>query len=46
MKLTREDIQFINHFLINRGIKYIDVRVELIDHLSSDFEENSNYWLL
>jgi hypothetical protein len=46
MKLTKVDIQFIDHFLINKGIKYMDVRVELIDHLSSDYEENSNYGLL
>jgi hypothetical protein len=41
MKLTKEDIQFIDKFLFDKGIKFIDVRTELIDHLASDYEEHS-----
>ena len=46
MKLTKENIQFIDNYLKKRGVKYLDVRVELIDHLSTEFEDNSNYALL
>lgn len=45
-KLTKQDIQFIDSYLKKRGIKYLDVRVELIDHLSTDFEEYSKVVLL
>ena len=45
-KLTKENIQFIDSYLKKKGVKYLDVRVELIDHLSTAFEENSNYGLL
>lgn len=41
MKLTKQDIKVIDEFLINKGIKFIDVRTELIDHLATDFEESS-----
>ncbi|WP_282030254.1 hypothetical protein [Winogradskyella eximia] len=41
MKLAKEDIQFIDKFLFDKGIKHIDVRTELIDHLASDYEEHS-----
>lgn len=46
MKLTQEDIKFIDDFLILKRVKYLDVRVELLDHLSTDFEENSEFALL
>lgn len=45
-KLTKQNIQFIDSYLKKRGIKYLDVRVELIDHLSTDFEEYSKVVLL
>jgi len=41
MKLAKEDIQFIDKFLFDKGIKHIDVRTELIDHLASNYEESS-----
>jgi len=43
MKLTKEDIKFIDDFLINKKIKHLDIRVELIDHLATEFEERSAY---
>lgn len=46
MKLTKDEIQMIDSFLVGQNIKYLDVRSELIDHLATDFEENSNYVLL
>lgn len=46
MKISKQNIQFIDSYLKKRGIKYLDVRVELIDHLSTDFEEYSKVVLL
>lgn len=39
MKLTRENIDQINDVLIKDIIHYIDLRIEIIDHLSSELEE-------
>jgi hypothetical protein len=36
MELTREEIQFIDHRLENEGIKYWDIRIEMLDHVVSD----------
>ncbi|MEQ3663673.1 MULTISPECIES: hypothetical protein [unclassified Olleya] len=41
MKLSKENIQFIDNYLIRLKIKYVDVRLELIDHLASDFEASN-----
>lgn len=38
MKLTKEDVQFIDNYLKKGGIKYWDVRLEMVDHLVSDIE--------
>ncbi|BAO75598.1 hypothetical protein [Winogradskyella sp. PG-2] len=46
MKLKKRDIKLIDNFLEQKGIKYLDVRSELLDHLASEFEEKSNYSLL
>jgi hypothetical protein len=46
MKLTKEDIKLIDDFLIRNKVKFIDVRLELIDHLASEYEQESNYSLL
>jgi len=43
MRLTKEDISNIDRYLIKKGIKYIDVRYELIDHLVSEYESMKNY---
>ena len=45
-KLTKENIQFIDKYLVKRGVKYLDVRVELIDHLASEYEEKSQLSLI
>ncbi len=43
MKLTKEEIKYIDSFLKKKKIKYLDIRVELLDHLATDFEDNSSY---
>ena len=42
MKLTKEDILNINAYLKKKGIKFADVRFELIDHLVSEYESLDN----
>jgi hypothetical protein len=39
MKLTKEDIQFIDQYLIKNDIKFWDVRTELLDHIVSAVED-------
>ncbi|WP_458628187.1 hypothetical protein [Winogradskyella sp. PC D3.3] len=39
MKLTKEDIQFIDNYLIKNEVKYWDVRLELLDHIVSAVED-------
>ena len=43
MRLIKEDILHIDRYLIKKGIKYMDVRYELIDHLVSEYEAIENY---
>lgn len=48
MELTKEQIQFIDHSLENEGIKYWEIRIEMLDHIVSDVEkklkpENTEY---
>ncbi|MCA0131316.1 hypothetical protein [Winogradskyella alexanderae] len=38
MKLTKEEVQFIDKYLKEGGIKYWDIRLEMVDHLVSDIE--------
>ena len=40
MESTKEQIQYIDEYLKKRGIKYWDLRTEMIDHLVSDIEQN------
>ena len=40
MRLSKEQIQYIDSFLSKQGIKYLDIRYELIDHLASDYENS------
>ncbi|MBT8243822.1 MAG: hypothetical protein HKP48_09110 [Winogradskyella sp.] len=42
MKLTKDEIQFIDNYLKRNGIKYWDIRLEMIDHLVSDIESVDN----
>jgi len=38
-KLIKEEIQFIENYLIKNGVKYWDVRLELLDHIVSAVED-------
>ena len=38
MKLTPEQIQTVEKYLTKKGVKYIDIRFEMLDHISSDIE--------
>lgn len=40
MEITKEHIQYIDEYLKKMGIKYWDLRIEMIDHLVSDIEQN------
>lgn len=46
MKLNQDQIQYIDNYLQFIGVKFIDVRLELIDHLATEFETESEYVLL
>ncbi|MGV3461625.1 MAG: hypothetical protein ACO1N9_14345 [Flavobacterium sp.] len=39
MKLSANNIKFIDSYLINSGVKYIDIRVEMVDHIATALEE-------
>jgi len=43
MKLVKQDLQNIDHWLEKKGIKYLDVRYELMDHLINEYESLDNY---
>jgi hypothetical protein len=38
MELTTQQIQRVEHYLNVKGIKYIDIRFEVLDHIISDIE--------
>lgn len=38
MKLSSEELQIIETVLIQKGIKFDDIRIELLDHIASDVE--------
>ncbi|ALM08426.1 hypothetical protein SB49_11835 [Sediminicola sp. YIK13] len=38
MKLNREEIAFIDTYLKNSEIEYVDVRMEMVDHVASELE--------
>lgn len=40
MELTKEQIEYIDLYLKKNGIKYWDLRIEMIDHIVSKIEEN------
>ncbi len=40
MKLTKEQIGFIDNYLKNSGINYIDIRYEMVDHIATELEIN------
>ena len=37
-KLSREEVQFIDDYLYNKGVYYIDVRCEMTDHVATALE--------
>jgi len=39
MELSKQQIKFIDHRLENEGIKYWDIRIEMLDHVVSDVEK-------
>jgi hypothetical protein len=39
MKLSKENIQFIDNYLVNSEITYYDVRIEMIDHVAAAVEQ-------
>lgn len=38
MKLTKQNIEVINAALIKKGVHYIDIRIEIIDHFATELE--------
>lgn len=40
MELTKEQIQSINNILEEKGVKFWDVRLEMVDHIANDIEDN------
>jgi hypothetical protein len=38
MELTKEQVHYIENRLENEGIKYWDIRIEMLDHVVSDVE--------
>lgn len=45
MKLTKEDIKFIDNYLKNSGVNYIDIRYEMTDHVAAAMEEKEGDFL-
>lgn len=39
MKLSKRDIKFIYNYLENSDIIYVDIRMEMVDHVASDIED-------
>ena len=39
MKLSKEQIQYIDEYLNRSGVQFWDVRLELLDHFSTGIEE-------
>lgn len=39
MKLTKDEITYIDNYLIKSGVKYSDVRLELLDHIINAVED-------
>lgn len=39
MELTKQQIQKVEQYLDNKGIKYVDIRLEILDHMVSDIQD-------
>lgn len=44
MRLTKEQIDFIDESLEELGIGYLDIRYEMLDHIASKLEEQKGYF--
>lgn len=42
MKITSDNIQFIDTYLENSHVKYIDIRLEMVDHVATAIEAEMN----
>jgi len=42
MKLTKEQIQEVENYLTNKDVEYVDLHLEVLDHISSDVENLMN----
>ena len=42
MKLTTEQIQTVENYLTNKDVEYIDLHLEVLDHISTDIETTMN----
>lgn len=42
MELTKEQMQYLDTLLLKKGIRYWDVRLEMLDHLATSIEEKMN----
>jgi hypothetical protein len=43
MKLSKEEIKFIGTYLLNNNVVYIDIRQEMMDHISSAVENKMEH---
>lgn len=43
MQLTKEQIQNIENLLIDEGVNYWDIRIEMLDHIVTDVENQLDY---
>lgn len=39
MRLSKENIQFIDNYLKNSGVSYFDIRMEMLDHVATAVEQ-------
>ncbi|WP_299105461.1 hypothetical protein [uncultured Tenacibaculum sp.] len=42
MELSKEQIKRIDSFLEEIGVEYVDIRLEMVDHIATEIEENVN----
>ena len=42
MKISRENIIYVDNYLKNKGVIFDDLRLELVDHIASEIEELVN----
>jgi len=42
MKLTNDNIKFIDNYLKNSQVEFFDIRMEMVDHISSAINQKLN----